>query len=87
MDRLIKAAWKAFWVGLGATAVLVSQSVLSPSPSPLPSPSDPAAAPLVAPRPLQSPAALRRQSGDPVLSTTNPLNPRCETIADITRCS
>ena len=89
MDRLIKTALRAFWVGLGAAAVLVSQSVLTPSPSPTPSPADPAAAPLVAPRPLQSPAALRRQAADPILSDskTNPLNPHCETVADVTRCS
>lgn len=87
MDRLIKTAWRVFWVGLGATAVLVSQSVLSPSPSPAPYPAEPAAAPLVAPRPFQSPAALRRQGADPIFSKTNPLNPRCATVDDVTRCS
>ena len=28
MDRLVKAAWTAFWVGLGASAVLIGQSVM-----------------------------------------------------------
>ena len=87
MDRLIKTAWRAFWVGLGASAVLVSQSVLTPSP-PAPSPADPSAAPFEAPRPLISPAAARRQSADPVLSRRPaPLEPRCATIASVTRCS
>lgn len=81
MDRWIKTAWRAFWVGLGASAVLVSQSVLSPSPSPA-SPADPAAAPLEAPAsPILSPAAARRPSADPVLSRN------CTTVANVTRCS
>lgn len=88
MDRLIKTAWRAFWVGLGASAVLVSQSVLAPSPAAVPSPADPSAAPLEAPRPLFSPAAARRQSADPVLSRLPaPALPRCATIASVTRCS
>jgi len=69
-------------IGLGASAGLVSQSVLSP-PSPMPStPADPAlAAPLEAPpRPLISPAAARRQSADPVLT-------RCATSASLVDCS
>jgi hypothetical protein len=83
MDRLIKTAWRAFWVGLGASAVLVSQSVLSPSPSPSAPPVD-SAAPLEAPaRPQLSPAAQRRQHADPVLSTL----PRCASLANGTRCS
>ena len=77
MDRWIKTAWRAFWVGLGASAVLVSQSVLSPSPSPA-SP----AAPLEAPAsPILSPAAARRPSADPVLSRN------CTTVANVIRCS
>ena len=36
MDRLIRTAWRAFWVGLGASAVLISQSVLAPGPAAAP---------------------------------------------------
>lgn len=32
MDRLISAAWRAFWIGLGASAVLIAQSVLAAPP-------------------------------------------------------
>lgn len=34
MDRLISAAWRAFWIGLGASAVFVGQSLLAPEPKP-----------------------------------------------------
>lgn len=34
MDRLIWAAWRAFWVGLGASAVIVGQSLLAPATPP-----------------------------------------------------
>ena len=89
MDRMIATAWKAFWIGLGAAAVLVSQSVLAPSPSLAPAPSDPRAAPAVAPSPHLSPAALRHRSVEPVLSDSkrNPLPARCAVAADVTRCS
>ncbi len=30
MDRWIRTAWRAFWVGLGASAVLITQSFLAP---------------------------------------------------------
>lgn len=30
MERLIRIAWRTFWVGLGASAVLVTQSLLPP---------------------------------------------------------
>ena len=43
MDRLIWAAWRAFWVGLGASAVIVAQSLLAPAAPP------PSAADVVAP--------------------------------------
>ncbi len=33
MDRLIWAAWRAFWVGLGASAVLIAQSLFAPAPA------------------------------------------------------
>lgn len=66
MDRLIRTAWRAFWVGLGASAVLISQSVLTPAAPPA-SP-EPAVAPFVLPVPTTSPAAARRKSADPILS-------------------
>lgn len=34
MDRLVWAAWRAFWVGLGASAVLIGQSVIVHAPAP-----------------------------------------------------
>jgi hypothetical protein len=52
MDRLIWTAWRAFWVGLGASAVLITQSLLaapaSTAPVP-PSSEDGPSAPLVEP--------------------------------------
>lgn len=64
MNRLIRTAWRAFWVGLGASAVLVSQSVLAPAPAPGgPDPAAPSP-PTVAP----APNAARVQGTDPVLS-------------------
>lgn len=30
MERLIRIAWRTFWVGLGASAVLVGQTLLPP---------------------------------------------------------
>jgi hypothetical protein len=91
MDRLIRTAWRAFWVGLGASAVLISQSVFAPAPAP--AAADPA--PVVVPAPSPSPAAalpLPRKSADPILSR-NPFDSRtgplrhCVTAANITRCS
>jgi hypothetical protein len=32
MDRLVKTAWRAFWVGLGASAVLITQSLRTGTP-------------------------------------------------------
>jgi hypothetical protein len=78
MDGLIRTAWRAFWVGLGASAVLISQSVLAPAPTT--APADPAAAPFVAPVPNLAPAAARRKSADP-------LTIRCATVANVLRCS
>ncbi len=37
MDRLIWLAWRAFWVGLGASSVIVAQSLASAAP-PTPAP-------------------------------------------------
>ena len=45
MDRLIRTAWRAFWVGLGASAVLITQTVLMPAPSVAIAPPAPAAEP------------------------------------------
>lgn len=88
MDGLIRTAWRAFWVGLGASAVLIGQSVVAPpsAPGPATVPGDPAVAPLFAPVarvpqvPRYAPAAARRKSGDPVTV-------RCESVANGMRCS
>ena len=63
MDRWFRTAWRAFWVGLGASAVLIGQTVLTPAPGSV-APADPAgpAAPLVAPAPMpvvRTPAVAR----------------------------
>ena len=34
MDRAIGAAWKMFWVGLGASAVLIAQALVTRAPDP-----------------------------------------------------
>lgn len=57
MDGLIKTAWRAFWVGLGASAVLIGQSVLSPGVQSAPDHVEPTAAPLVAPAPTAAPVS------------------------------
>lgn len=82
MDRWIDTAWRAFWVGLGASAVLVAQAVLGPSP---PAASVPASPPALE-VPRMQPAAARpvqRTPADPVISRI----PRCATVANVTRCS
>ena len=64
MDRLIWAAWRAFWVGLGASAVLITQSLLTPPASSTPAPpslAEPASEPIVH-------APARARSADPRLS-------------------
>lgn len=33
MERWITTAWRAFWIGLGASAVLITQSLVAPGPS------------------------------------------------------
>jgi len=57
MDRAIRTAWNAFWVGLGASAILIGQTVLTPPAPPAPAPPSieepapaPPAKPLVAAR-------------------------------------
>lgn len=45
MDRWIGYAWRAFWIGLGASAVLVVQAVVPAAPKSLPSTPDVAASP------------------------------------------
>lgn len=30
MDQLITTAWRAFWVGLGASGVLIAQALIAP---------------------------------------------------------
>ena len=82
MDGLIRTAWRAFWVGLGASAVLIGQSVVAPPSAPAVVPADPTVAPLlVSPMsPQSAPAAARRKSSDP-------LSVRCASIANVLRCS
>jgi hypothetical protein len=38
MERMIRIAWRTFWVGLGASAVLVTQSLLPAKPVSAPEP-------------------------------------------------
>jgi hypothetical protein len=91
MDRLIRTAWRAFWVGLGASAVLISQSLVAPPAGP-DTPADPA--PVVAPllAPAAPAAAARARSADPILSRNpfdskaGPLS-RCAVVANVKRCS
>lgn len=53
MDRMIRTAWNAFWVGLGASAILIGQTVLVPPTAPAP----PAAPTVEQPAPLPPPPA------------------------------
>ncbi len=88
MDGLIRTAWRAFWVGLGASAVLIAQTVVAPAaPAPSAVPADPATAPFLVspspspvPRAQNAPAATRRKSSDP-------LSVHCASIANVLRCS
>ncbi|MBX3188408.1 MAG: hypothetical protein KF819_15430 [Labilithrix sp.] len=73
MDRLINTAWRAFWVGLGASAVLITQSLLATAPPPPPVEADPAPPPAVEP-------AVRAKSADPILSR-NPFDSRGPRVA------
>lgn len=47
MDALITFAWRTFWVGLGASAVLIAQNLVSPTPAAPRAESAPAAEPTV----------------------------------------
>ena len=64
MDRLIWAAWRAFWVGLGASLVLIAQSVLAPPP--VLSTTQPKAVDEPIEQPVAAPARVK--SADPILS-------------------
>lgn len=79
MDRLIWAAWRAFWVGLGASAVLIAQSVLAPRPAAVTAPATSVDAP------IEEPVATPRhvKSGDPVLSRHSSGRSRGETMARV----
>lgn len=76
MDRWVRTAWNSFWVGLGASAVLIGQAVLSPAParevshepppSYLPAPTHDVA-PAALPTPKRAPAVSQ---GDPVQDDT-----------------
>jgi hypothetical protein len=66
MDRLIWTAWRAFWVGLGASAVLIAQSLLAPElPAAATTPAPPAVIEPASPA-VASPARVK--SADPILS-------------------
>jgi hypothetical protein len=66
MDSLIRAAWIAFWIGLGASAVLIGQPLLAePAVGAAVAPAEPAArppfsAPAPPPAPLRGPEAMSR---------------------------
>ena len=91
MDRLIRMAWRTFWVGLGASAVLIGQTLAQPSEpelAPAPRLLVPAE-PVGTPTPVEG-APARPRSSDPILSrnpfdtTTGPLGaPVC---AGLRRC-
>ena len=72
MDRWISTAWKAFWVGLGASAVLVGQAVLVPNMPPPAAPAPVLEAPRAAPAP--APAAQIRvdRGSDPYAAYLSP---------------
>jgi hypothetical protein len=63
MDRLIWAAWRAFWVGLGASAVLIGQSLLDARSPPCP----------LLPPPRVTPARAPDLSREPLGSTCTPV--------------
>lgn len=54
MDRLIWTAWRAFWVGLGASAVLIGQSLLDARSASMPAPPAAEVTPARAPDPILS---------------------------------
>jgi hypothetical protein len=57
MERMIRIAWRTFWVGLGASAVLITQTLLPAKPSAPPARVD---APLLHDvTPVPSPAVAR----------------------------
>ena len=65
MERAIWISWRVFWVGLGASLVLVVQA-LATSPTEDPKPSEPA---IIVPAPTAPPAAAAKwKSADPKLS-------------------
>lgn len=75
MDRWIRIAWRAFWVGLGAALVLVVQALLPPTslrseaPAPASAPAafegatlGPLARPLRTSEPVRTPAITRART-------------------------
>jgi hypothetical protein len=66
MERLIRNAWRAFWVGLGASSVLIAQTVIAPAPS-MPASGSPIVEPAPQGAPVASPAS-KAKSADPILS-------------------
>src|SRR6185369_11959616 len=47
MNRLIRIAWRTFWVGLGASAVLIGQTVIAARAPDAPAHADPPASTLI----------------------------------------
>lgn len=82
MDGLIRTAWRAFWIGLGASAVLIGQSVIAPQGGSAGVPGDPSLAPMLAPAAPLAPAAARARQ-----KSADPLSVRCESIGLGLRCS
>ena len=83
MDRLIWAAWRAFWVGLGASAVLIAQSLLAPQTAALPAPPPSVSEPLE--QPVAAPARVK--SADPILSRNPFESTRARVIARVPSAS
>lgn len=63
MDHLIWTAWRAFWVGLGASVVLIGQTLLAPPPAASAPPRVEEPAPQV-----DEPVRARPKSAEPILS-------------------
>lgn len=74
MDRLIWISWRAFWVGLGASLVLIVQSLAAHPSSE--APADPTPAYVVPQLPAPVPAAKAKTKSDPALSRNAPSHKR-----------
>jgi len=75
MDRLIWTAWRAFWVGLGASLVLIAQSLIA---TPAHTPADTNAAADASSCPSPTPRAPRDALPTMQLRTRVPLGAQGE---------